>query len=34
MFFSAAQHVADLNVFRAFDWETGRRHARRALDRS
>jgi 4-hydroxyphenylacetate 3-monooxygenase len=34
MFFSAAQHVADLNVFRAFDWETGRRHARRALKRS
>jgi 4-hydroxyphenylacetate 3-monooxygenase len=33
MFFSAAQHVADLNVYRAFDWEPGRRHVRRALGR-
>ena len=31
MFFSAAQHIADLQVFRAFDWEPGRRHVRRSL---
>ena len=31
MFFSAAQHVADLHVFRSFDWEPGRRHVRRSL---
>jgi 4-hydroxyphenylacetate 3-monooxygenase len=32
MFYSAAQHVADLHVFRSFDWEVGRRHVRRAKD--
>jgi 4-hydroxyphenylacetate 3-monooxygenase len=32
MFYSAAQHVADLHVFRSFDWEVGRRHVRRAQD--
>lgn len=30
MFYSAAQHVADLHVFRSYDWEVGRRHVRRA----
>lgn len=30
MFYSAAQHVADLHVFRSFDWDVGRRHVRRA----
>lgn len=30
MFASAAQHIADLNVFRSFDWTTGRDHVRRA----
>lgn len=32
MFYSAAQHVADLHVFRSFDWDVGRRHVRRAED--
>jgi 4-hydroxyphenylacetate 3-monooxygenase len=32
MFYSAAQHIADLHVFRAFDWEIGREHVRRILD--
>ncbi|HYK95027.1 MAG TPA: 4-hydroxyphenylacetate 3-hydroxylase N-terminal domain-containing protein [Candidatus Dormibacteraeota bacterium] len=32
MFYSAAQHVADLHVFRSFDWEVGRRHVRRARE--
>ncbi len=32
MFYSAAQHIADLHVFRAFDWEVGRDHVRRCLD--
>jgi 4-hydroxyphenylacetate 3-monooxygenase len=32
MFFSAAQHVADLQVFRAYDWEAGRQHVRRARE--
>ena len=31
MFYSAAQHIADLHVFRSFDWERGRRHVRRAM---
>jgi 4-hydroxyphenylacetate 3-monooxygenase len=31
MFSSAAQHIADRQVFRAFDWETGREHVRRLL---
>jgi len=31
MFYSAAQHIADLHVFRAYDWERGRRHVRRAF---
>ena len=31
MFYSAAQHIADLHVFRSFDWEPGRRHVRRSL---
>jgi 4-hydroxyphenylacetate 3-monooxygenase len=34
MFYAAAQHVADLHVFRSFDWEAGRRHVRRARDLS
>ena len=34
MFYSAAQHVADLHVFRSFDWGAGRRHVRRSLGRS
>ena len=33
MFSSAAQHIADLQVFRSFDWEVGRRHVRRARER-
>jgi 4-hydroxyphenylacetate 3-monooxygenase len=32
MFYSAAQHVADRQVFRSFDWSVGRRLVRRALD--
>jgi 4-hydroxyphenylacetate 3-monooxygenase len=32
MFYSAAQHVADLHVFRSFDWEVGRRHVTRARE--
>ena len=31
MFSTAAQHVADRQVFRAFDWEVGRAHVRRLL---
>jgi 4-hydroxyphenylacetate 3-monooxygenase len=31
MFYSAAQHIADLHVFRSYDWERGRRHVRRAM---
>ena len=34
MFYSAAQHVADLHVFRSFDWSAGRRHVRRAQELS
>ncbi len=29
MFYSAAQHIADVQVFRSFDWERGRKHVRR-----
>ena len=32
MFYSAAQHVADLHVYRAYDWNVGRKHVRRAQD--
>jgi 4-hydroxyphenylacetate 3-monooxygenase len=32
MFYSSAQHIADLRVFRAYDWETGRAHVRRSLE--
>ena len=32
MFYSAAQHIADLHVFRAFDWEVGRDLVRRSLE--
>lgn len=32
MFYSTAQHIADLRVFRAYDWETGRAHVRRSLE--
>ena len=32
MFYSAAQHIADRHVFRAYDWETGREHVRRLLE--
>jgi 4-hydroxyphenylacetate 3-monooxygenase len=32
MFSAAAQHVADRQVFRAFDWDVGRAHVRRLLD--
>lgn len=31
MFSTAAQHVADRNAFRAFDWDRGRAHVRRLL---
>ena len=33
MFSSAAQHIADRQVFRSYDWETGRAHVRRLLER-
>jgi 4-hydroxyphenylacetate 3-monooxygenase len=33
MFYSAAQHIADVQVYRSFDWEAGRAHVRRLLDR-
>jgi 4-hydroxyphenylacetate 3-monooxygenase len=32
MFASAAQHIADRQVYRSYDWETGRQHVRRLLD--
>ena len=32
MFFSAAQHIVDRQVFRAYDWDTGREHVRRFMD--
>jgi 4-hydroxyphenylacetate 3-monooxygenase len=32
MFYSTAQHIADLRVFKAYDWETGRAHVRRSLE--
>ena len=32
MFYSSAQHIADLRVFRAYDWEIGRAHVRRSLE--
>ena len=32
MFSSSAQHIADRQVFRSFDWETGRAHVRRLLE--
>jgi 4-hydroxyphenylacetate 3-monooxygenase len=32
MFYSAAQHIADVQVFRSFDWETGRRQVDRLLE--
>ncbi len=32
MFYSAAQHLADLRMFRSYDWAIGRSHVRRALD--
>jgi 4-hydroxyphenylacetate 3-monooxygenase len=32
MFYSAAQHIADLHVFRTFDWDRGRQHVRRAFE--
>ena len=31
MFFSAAQHVVDRQVFRAYDWDKGRSHVHRLL---
>ena len=31
MFSTSAQHIADRQVFRSFDWETGRGHVRRLL---
>ena len=34
MFYSAAQHIADLNVFRSFDWDAGRGYVRRLLESS
>jgi 4-hydroxyphenylacetate 3-monooxygenase len=34
MFFSAAQHVVDRQVFRAYDWDTGRKHVQRLLESS
>jgi 4-hydroxyphenylacetate 3-monooxygenase len=33
MFSTSAQHVADLHVFRTFNWEVGRKHVRRALEK-
>jgi 4-hydroxyphenylacetate 3-monooxygenase len=33
MFSAAAQHIADRQVFRAYDWERGRAHVRRLLPR-
>jgi 4-hydroxyphenylacetate 3-monooxygenase len=32
MFSTSAQHIADRQVFRSFDWETGRAHVRRLLE--
>ena len=32
MFASAAQHIADVQAYRAFDWRPGRAHVRRLLD--
>jgi 4-hydroxyphenylacetate 3-monooxygenase len=32
MFFSAAQHIVDRQVFRSYDWEIGRAHVGRFLD--
>jgi 4-hydroxyphenylacetate 3-monooxygenase len=32
MFYSAAQHIADLRMFRSFDWEAGRELVRRCLE--
>lgn len=32
MFFSAAQHIVDRQVYRAFDWDAGRAHVGRFLD--
>jgi 4-hydroxyphenylacetate 3-monooxygenase len=32
MFFSAAQHIVDRQVFRNYDWDTGRAHVRRLLE--
>jgi len=32
MFFSAAQHIVDRQVFRAYDWDAGREHVRRFID--
>lgn len=34
MFYSAAQHIADVQVFRSFDWDVGRAHVNRALEMS
>jgi 4-hydroxyphenylacetate 3-monooxygenase len=32
MFFSSAQHIVDRQVYRAYDWDTGRAHVRRLLE--
>jgi 4-hydroxyphenylacetate 3-monooxygenase len=32
MFASAAQHIADIQAYRAFDWRPGRAYVRRLLD--
>jgi 4-hydroxyphenylacetate 3-monooxygenase len=32
MFFSAAQHIVDRQVFGAYDWETGRAHVERFME--
>ena len=32
MFSSSAQHIADLRVFRSYDWDVGREHVRRSLE--
>jgi len=32
MFSSSAQHIADLRVFRSYNWDVGREHVRRCLE--
>ena len=34
MFYASAQHIADVQVFKSFDWERGRKHVRRFQESS